>query len=318
MSRGRRWLGPALLALPIAGTWIALILAGMSFSIAPIAHPGSSATYWNRLCGVWLPAFDRHNRSEYSSTALGAIDGVVYWEDHFHHGSALYSVPADRVVDDAAAVQRALTEEKNTHPLRVRCRAALPPPSATSASGLTALRAFALHPPDEIASEADHDALRARLERGHRIWLTLAFEGVYLTAWWLFLGWNLLPLPRLFSWRWQVGLAPFLLFVPHFLGYAPMTFTYGPSGGFVYPDYLSRLMLPLLVVPCTAADRTVWSALPQPLSWLSQLPGAPMAASYFACVGPVSSLLSGLAAVAAVSLAVVAVRRVRQHAPSPE
>ena len=144
-------------------------------------------------------------------------------------------------------------------------------------------------------------AFRERLERAKRVWLTLTFEGVYLAAWLSFVAWPLFAKSRL-RWHWRLGLAPFLLFLPYFLGYAPMTFTFGPSGGFVYPGYLALASLPMQLIPCSVADRHLWRLLPKMLASLSQIPGSPAAVSYMACVGPASSLAFGLVLVALVAL----------------
>jgi hypothetical protein len=77
-----------------------------------------------------------------------------------------------------------------------------------------------------------------------------------------------------------------------------MTFTYGPSGGFVYPFYLMLASLPMQIVPCSALDGFVWQHLPNVLDSLSQLPGSPLAATHTMCVGPVSSFGFGILLVA--------------------
>ena len=160
------------------------------------------------------------------------------------------------------------------------------------------LRAASLSDADDFELSGrgpDADArLNERLRRTDRAWLTYVFEAAFLSAWWLFVA---MPWIRGASFARLVihaAAAPFLLFIPFFLGYAPMTFTFGPSGGILYPLYLVLASIPMSAVPCSQLDIAVWPHLPHVLGWFTQLPGAPMAATNFACVGPASSLGFGL------------------------
>ena len=324
--RGRR-IALLLIASAVVATWGGLAARARSFVVA---RPGTSAEYWEHLCGVQLPSFQGHHRYSHSGAALSEVDGLLYYYDQLHHEQILYDVSVDVVLRDTEAVGRMLAEgeceadfescPKKDRDLWSRCmfyRSGTPKREAcrlvfetegpiSSSTGLQTIAATVRG--DE--PEKGNAALRDRLQRGRRVSLTLAFEGVYLSAWWGFVAWNLLSLPWSISWRWQVGLGPWLLFLPYFLGYAPMTLTYGPSGGFIYPGYLMLAALPLSVVPCTAADGFVWHLLPHPLSALSQLPGSPSAFSFMVCIGPVSCLIAGLALVVVLSAARFAGRRV--------
>jgi hypothetical protein len=91
-----------------------------------------------------------------------------------------------------------------------------------------------------------------------------------------------------------------------------MTFTFGPSGGFVYPIYLMLASLPMNIVPCSPLDGFVTGLFPNVLSGLSQVPGSPMAATHMACVGPVSSLGFGVLILASVSAAIYIARKCRR------
>ncbi len=307
-----------LLVLPILGTWVGLALAAHFFTVA---RPGTSEEYWEHLCGVQLQSFHGHHQYSHSGATLTEVDGALYYYDQMHHEQILYSVPLDAVLRDATAVRAAVAEGDQQLPKSCRedgrdicelywsgkakreaCQKVFESLGFVSSSnGLKALGEKVGDRGAYVKPEAQDRALLDRLRRGHRVWLTFLFEGLYLTAWWGFVFWKLLPFPRLFSWRWQVGLAPLLLFLPYFLGYAPMTFTYGPSGGFIYPVYLVFASLPMAIIPCTAADGFVGHLLPRPLSLLSQLPGAPSAYMFRECVGPVSSIVAGLAFVAVLS-----------------
>ena len=93
-------------------------------------------------------------------------------------------------------------------------------------------------------------------------------------------------------------LSPLLLMLPHYLGYAPYLFTFGPSGGIVYPVVALIFTLPASWIPPSAVDVAILSLVPRPLSWISQVPGEAMAWSYRFFVGPVAALLYGASLVA--------------------
>ena len=56
-------------------------------------------------------------------------------------------------------------------------------------------------------------------------------------------------------------------------GTAPMTFTFGPAGGFIYSIYLRLADLPMELIPCSPEDEYIWQLLPQALAPLPQVPG---------------------------------------------
>jgi len=327
-----RVVGLTLISLPVVATWALLALLGRSFVIAT---PGSSPEYWEYLCGVQLPPFRGHHPYSRSGGTLPEVENSLYYFAQLHHEEVLYSVPTDQVLGDAEAVRVVLFGEErdlpascyedgrdlcrvywNASETREACRGVLQGQrTPISAAELRTFRGAVLSRSKRAQeSEAEDRAFLERFRRGRRVWLTLAFEGLYVTAWWAFVAWKLLPLPRPVSWRWQVGVAPLLLFLPYFLGYAPMTFSFGPSGGFIYPAYLMVASLPLHFIPCTRADEVVWNSLPKILSPLSQLPGHPLAASFMVCVGPVSSLIAGVSVVALFSLAIFVTRGLRVRA----
>ncbi len=106
-------------------------------------------------------------------------------------------------------------------------------------------------------------------------------------------------------------LSPLLLMLPHYLGYAPYLFTFGPSGGIVYPIVALLITLPASWIPPSSVDIAILSIVPRPLSWISQVPGEAMAWSNKFFVGPVAALLYGASLVAIVSIVVWARRRIR-------
>ena len=314
---------------------ITLVLATFG-SLAFIAwhfeptRAGTSAEYWEYLCGVQLPGFKGHHEYSHFGGVYPVVEGRAYYYAQMHHESLLYSAPADEVLHDLPRVQEALD-----HPQ--------PPPASTcvgydslcdlykkgserrtgcatyfggskvGAMNFQELEALRVNeakassfPPYDERQDAE---FRGRLERAQRAWATFAFEAIYIAAWLIFVV-GMRPLRVV--WHWRVVLAPFLLFLPFFLGYAPMTFTFGPSGGFVYPIYLILASLPMQIVSCSNLDGVVWEHLPNVLAGLSQLPGSPLAATGLGCVGPVSSLAFGVLLLASVSVVVYFGRRLNR------
>jgi hypothetical protein len=147
--------------------------------------------------------------------------------------------------------------------------------------------------PAEYFANIEKD-FRDRQQRYEYRWMTYAFEAVFLAAWLLFVFWPVFLVsgkPSRLKLHWRLGLAPFLLFLPFFLGFAPMALTYGPTGGFVYPHFLMYVGDYVRLVPCTQLDSWMIRSFPNLLGSLSQLSGAPLAYSGRICVGPASSLI---------------------------
>ena len=315
-----KWI--ALLFLRTVGIFFVLatfgLLAYLAWSFEP-AKSGTSAEYWEYLSGVQLPEFKGHEKYSHFGGVYPVVDGKAYYYAQEHHGSLLFSVPVEDVLRDLPNVQEHL---KNPQPppssncdgndslcelyqesaaKRSECARYFDTVQVDTMDtpGLEALRiAMAKASTRPAYDEQEVADFHARLGRGKRAWATFTFEGLYLAAWLMFVA-GVRPLRV--AWYWRLAFAPFLLFLPYFLGYAPMTFTFGPSGGFVYSMYLVLASLPMMIVPCSALDSFVGGLFPNILSDLSQLPGSPAAATVMGCVGPVSSLAFGLLLLAGVS-----------------
>ena len=315
----------------VLGTFV--LLASQAWHFEP-SEPGSAAEYWEYVCGVQLPEFKGHHKYSHFGGTYPVVDGKAYYYAQMHHEALLYSVAVEDVLHDLPNVQEHLTSPQS--PLSSNC-VGYDSPCALYKEGAERRSACANYfgPPkgnvmdtQELESlritmakaskfppydEHEDEEFRGRLGRAKRAWATFAFEGLYLGAWLMFLT-GVRPLRV--HWHWRVACAPFLLFLPFFLGYAPMTFTFGPSGGFVYPLYLMLASLPMGIIPCSGLDGLVLHLFPNVLSCLSQVPGRPMAATRIACVGPVSSVAFG-ALLLAVILAVIYVRRRFKPPPQP-
>ena len=318
MKRGlQRFLLGLLLLLAVT----TLVGIGFAARLFKTAEPGAPADYWEYLCGVQLPSFSGHGRYAYSGGVYPSLDGLLYYYEQHHHDQRLFVVPQKDVLGTLPLVQEHLTLPhppessecpdtdrskctlyERAAPRRESCRASLVGVSTAQAtSTLEALRIQVEDQQHGQYREQSDTAFRERIRRADRVWLTFAFEVSFLAAWLLFVAWPLFGVARL-NWPWRLGLAPFLLFLPYFLGYAPMTFTFGPSGGFVYPGYLMLAALPMQLVPCSVLDRVLWELLPSLLAPLSQVPGSPAGASRMFCVGPASSLIFGALLVAVMVL----------------
>jgi hypothetical protein len=321
------------LLLQVVG--VALILATFGLLALKAWHfepskPGTSAEYWEYLCGVQLPEFKGHQTYSQFGGAYPVVEGKAYYYAQMHHASVLCFVPVGDVLSDLPRVQEQLANPQPPPPVncvRYRSLCALYKESAEHRSDcakyfgsvkvdamntqeLEALRITmakaSKFPPYDEHEDAE---FFGRLGRAKRAWATFTFEGLYLAAWLMFV----VGVPPLrMRWFWRVACAPFLLFLPFFLGYAPMTFTFGPSGGLVYPLYLALASLPMSIVPCSVFDGFVWQLFPKLLSGLSQVPGSPMAATRIACVGPVSSLAFGVVLLAGVSAIIYARKKFKQ------
>lgn len=135
---------------------------------------------------------------------------------------------------------------------------------------------------------------RERWARAQCVLLNYLFESVFLRIWVLFAAWPRLRNASPRSWAVPGALWPLFLFVRHYLGYAPYAFTFGPSGGFVYPDVLLVFSQPVSWITITPVDVAIFQALPRPLSTLSQLTGPATAMSFMTVVGPVGLIAYGL------------------------
>jgi hypothetical protein len=288
------------------------------------AYPGSSAEYWEFLCGVQLPGYKGKRDSFAGATPV--TNGTIYYFNQHHHGVRFDTVAAADVLRDLPTVRRMLTNptppskcepelswSQNlceqyvwTQERRAACQAffaPIDPARADEALLNTMQETLMTKSPEAQYLRIHQEKFKERLSRYDYIWANYVFEAVFILAWLAFVFWPIFTnKPSRLPLQWRLGLAPFLCFVPLFLGYAPNSLTYGPSGGIVYPMYLEYVAIPLQLTPCTPLDGPVWQTFPQVLSGLSQLSGSPLAMSLRTCVGLVSSLVFALVVVGATEL----------------
>jgi hypothetical protein len=122
-------------------------------------------------------------------------------------------------------------------------------------------------------------------------WASILFEAIFLPFWCLFSfhGGVFGKYNRKISLRF--AFSPLLLFIPHYLGYAPYLFSFGPSGGILYPAFAILVGLPFGWIPFNPIEIWFLKMLPQPLAYISQIPFSPMAISFKGAVSPTVLLI---------------------------
>jgi hypothetical protein len=289
---------------------VPLLLLGLvaRFAAIPVASPSD---YWAVACGSQPNEIPERLRYSSRVGLYPEEDGWLYYFAQEHHGQPVFRVEAENAAQSPPLLLAAPESDLCAH-LEWReaqwCedsreRQALCSPSLTG-KRLDQRGVIELHRQlvADLSSE-ERTSFSDRLNRARLRPVAIAFEAGFILSWQLFL---ILPWLRGSSAvikALHLSLAPLLLFLPFYLGYAPLAFTYGPSGGLLYPLYLLFVSLPLGAIPCTSIDRVVLGALPRILGSLSQLPGPPAAITFYACIGPIACLVGGVAASATYLLA---------------
>jgi hypothetical protein len=116
--------------------------------------------------------------------------------------------------------------------------------------------------------------------------VTILFEAVFLSFWWLFSFHAGIFGKYNDKFIIRLAFSPLILFIPHYLGYAPYLFSFGPSGGILYPKFAMLVGLIFGWIPFNALEIEVLKMLPQPLSYISQTPSESMAISFSGRVSP--------------------------------
>jgi hypothetical protein len=265
-------------------------------------HEGTPEEFWSLTCGINLDGADGPRRmgGMYPPQGKWGIYYVQGYHDQFLHRVRLSelapSVPAMvRVLEEkveagsagpfhAGMLDRWNREDGEPRDIErlLRCR---------SEAYLAFLKDY----------DADIHAYRLENERGfsvrwqraERFWLTLLFEFVWLAGVIVFAAIPWLRRAGRLGWAIHLALVPPLLFLPHFLGYAPYTFTsLFPDGGVAYP-YAIRVFgaLPL---PWTDLDTWLMDRAPRWFQPFAQQAGMPLAMTGMGGIGPVSICGLGL------------------------
>jgi hypothetical protein len=131
--------------------------------------------------------------------------------------------------------------------------------------------------------EAETD-FQEHWNRANRYWLNGLLEFLYLSTVVVFAAWPWLRRKGAWARSIHLGLAPLLLFVPYFLGYAQWAFAVGPSGGILYPWVIG--LTPRFSL-WTSLDDWFYRVVRQVLQPLSQDTGSAVGVSG-GVAGPVS------------------------------
>src|SRR4051794_33154843 len=92
----------AMLAFVVLATFGLLGL--MAWHFKPLSS-GTSAEFWEYLCGVQLPEFKGHVPYSWLGGVYPVVDGEAYYYAQEHHGSILFAVPLAEVLRDLPRVQ---------------------------------------------------------------------------------------------------------------------------------------------------------------------------------------------------------------------
>ncbi len=284
-----------------------LILGLVAYS-APNRHPipvGHAEDYWEYACGIELDDFDGTYAYAHWTGVFPKTDGWHFYYFQEHHGRHVFRVSPDALIERVPEVYSLLDHEiessvylrrfedtadrKNVQ--RAECLAIKLRVGDDHALFLDEVSESRSGPIRLPAGQEEIDSFLAQWGSAKLYWATVLFEAAFLWFWWVF------TLHRGAFGKLngrsdlQIGFSPLLLFVPYYLGYAPYLFTYGPTGGIVYPVFAMIVSIPFSWFPFNPVEVWVLERLPQPLWHISQVPAAPMAMSFWGAVSPTALLL---------------------------
>lgn len=291
LSKSLRWI-PALIAIGgigLAELHFAPLMAGI--------RAGESAQFWHAACGVSIDGNDERNW--WMDDIYPGRDGWLIYRDAGYHDETVYRVREGDAVADFPAVVIRLRElfegaDACEIPVWYELWRQAPAGQQDAASLLDCVWSQRLArmgewscdpPPGQQVMQFFNE----RWSRHQRYWQTQLFEFCYLSAVLLVVAWPWLRAGRAWRWALHLGVAPILLFLPYFLGYATFTFTSrGPSGGVFYPWLIS----PFRWLHGVGGDWD-WKALASLPKWLeplSQVVGPSMVLTGMGYVGPITTI----------------------------
>jgi hypothetical protein len=278
--------------------------------MAPV-RTGTSADLWKHACQVDIIGQFKGREESWGSHGCNIYPPqgkwYVYYDQHFH-GQQMYRVAAAEADADLAKVIKAIEAIDDPDLQWVRAGFTVwrqrPVEEQTAAALQLAMRTARI---DEIAAESPKSGRSLRSDdlefpylwrRFQRYWLTVAFEMAWLSALVIFTGYPWLRGSGTFRWATHLGLLPLLLYLPMYLGYAPLTFTSAyPIGGVVYPFALRLAAWPVEeILPEWTEPEIALVSSPKLaiLGPISQPSGPMISLSGSGAVSPLGSLLYGL------------------------
>lgn len=280
-----------------------IFILGVLLFVASRSNPipvGDAEDYWEFACGVELENFDGYFPYAYWTGIFPKFDGWYFYYYQEHHGRHVYKVSkkalAKCVLEVFSLLNKKITNtvqnharedilvKKNTN--RMTCLEIMVTVKQQSSGFIDKVSTIRGNELREGLRKNEMDNFIRQWKRAQRYWLSVLFEAIFLCFWWLFTFHSGVfgKFNRNISTR--IALSPILLFLPHYLGYAPYLFTFGPSGGILYPLFAMLFALPFAWIPYNPIEIEILKILPQPLTYVSQAPASPMALSYGANISP--------------------------------
>jgi hypothetical protein len=276
------------------------LLAYFAERMQPVPY-GDAEDYWEFACGIELNAFDGYFPYARRTGVFPKTDGWYFYYFQEHHGRHIYRVTEESLIKTVHEVfpllnieitksaQKNLRErelgEKNMR--RKECHKLMADIKGNDTQFIEKVNIERSSASNHLGGEREIASFKIQWERAKIYWVSVVFESVFLCFWWIFtfhkgaFG----KLNEKFSIR--LAFFPLILFIPHYLGYAPYLFSSGPSGGILYPLFAIMLVaLPFGWVPFNLIDIWILELLPQPLMYISQGPASPLALSFHSGVSP--------------------------------
>lgn len=272
------------------------IIVGLYANARPMqpVKPGNARAFWNIVASVKWD--DAPKKPEWSGDFL--IDGDHFYYTHQHlHGSVLYETNRSDVTHLWPEVRKRLAG-RSRRSARVDLAAEEYAKWKTEKGNdidafLDGLQDRRIKKRDSLMRylAVEQYLFQRRVDKARRYAANLVFEFL----WFSMLVWLIFrPLIRRTGrvrafLHWQ--LAPLMLFLPVYLGYATWTFTsVGPSGGVLYPQLISFLT----GGHRNLLDQYILESLPPVLVSISQDIGPLMVVSGRGMIGPTSLLMFGV------------------------
>ncbi len=279
--------------------FVAIILGLLAYTAkksTPIPI-GDAEDYWEFACGVELKEFNGYFPYAYWTGIFPDRDGWYFYYYQEHHGRHVFKVSKESLLGKANEVFSLLDnkivssvqemgrnnslEKKNKK--RLNC---LKIRKEYSLNGDKFVSVISAQSKTQTRRTNDLENFQFQWERSKIYWASILFEAFFLPFWWLFSFHSGVfgKINNKISVR--LAFSPLILFTPHYLGYAPYLFSFGSSGGILYPLFAMLASIPFSWVPFNTIEIELLKLLPQPLSYISQLPASPMAISFKGSVSP--------------------------------
>lgn len=281
----------------------------------PPIRIGDAEDYWEFACGIELKAFDGYFPYAHWTGIFPKSNGWYYYFYQEHHGRHVFKVSKQALIDSVDEVYALLDveikstlqqqhsygedgfdslkskNERRRACLQIKANSGLEREqfiNAVSEQASIGTRTEFLARSEDAKAyrEKELKSFQRQLERSNYYWVSVLFEAVFLPLWWLFSFHGGVFGKYNKSRSVRLAFSPILLLLPHYLGYAPYLFSYGPSGGIIYPSFALLMSLPFGWLPFNHVEIELLKHLPQPLAYISQVPYSPMAISFRGAVSP--------------------------------